>query len=345
MWARMWASTPCAFLAGLERPCHCLGAVSRECHPLAQAFGLEWLPQRGCDRSGGGALRRRDNIRLSTDATDPGAFANSIAYDIGGERTQVKVATLDAICRRFSPSVIKIDIEGAELLAIRGARELLSRSSPVLLARCTPRMQGWAPRLRNSMSCRRGSRAIGLATLTSTRLPSLASRRSCARKRAPDRALLPALERWLTDPAGTVSMSHTHRRHRRPALPAEQPCGCASRAPARPAPARVRLAADHRHHPLAPLRGGPRLGPRLAGRSRSRGHPHTGGADAASAVSATSASRAARGILPPCAGSGASGASISCTSPCRRSTPPLLGAASLSPRHRCRSASTTSTPG
>ena len=72
------------------------------------------------------------------DATDPAGFANSIAYDIGGDKTRVKVTTIDEICRDFTPSVIKVDIEGAELLAVRGARELLSRSSPILLIAVHP---------------------------------------------------------------------------------------------------------------------------------------------------------------------------------------------------------------
>jgi FkbM family methyltransferase len=72
------------------------------------------------------------------DPTDPGASANSLAYDIGGDKARVKMVTIDQICRSFTPSVIKIDIEGAELLAIRGARELLSRSSPVLLIAVHP---------------------------------------------------------------------------------------------------------------------------------------------------------------------------------------------------------------
>jgi FkbM family methyltransferase len=72
------------------------------------------------------------------DPTDPGGFANSVAYDIGGDKARVKVATIDEICRGLMPNVIKIDIEGAELLAIRGAREVLSRSSPVLFVAVHP---------------------------------------------------------------------------------------------------------------------------------------------------------------------------------------------------------------
>ncbi|HEX5959495.1 MAG TPA: FkbM family methyltransferase [Hyphomicrobiaceae bacterium] len=77
------------------------------------------------------------------DPTDPGASANSMAYDIGGEKRRVKMVTIDEVCRGLTPSVIKIDVEGAELLAIRGAQELISRSSPVLLVAVHPEpMQG-----------------------------------------------------------------------------------------------------------------------------------------------------------------------------------------------------------
>jgi FkbM family methyltransferase len=83
------------------------------------------------------------------DPTDPGASANSFAHDIGGDKARVKVVTIDQVCRGLAPNMIKIDIEGAELLAIRGARELLSRSSPVLLIAVHPdamRALGTAPR-------------------------------------------------------------------------------------------------------------------------------------------------------------------------------------------------------
>jgi FkbM family methyltransferase len=72
------------------------------------------------------------------DPTDPGSFANSIAYDIGGDKARIKVTTLDTICGDFAPNVIKIDVEGAELLAIRGARNVLSRSSPILFVAVHP---------------------------------------------------------------------------------------------------------------------------------------------------------------------------------------------------------------
>jgi FkbM family methyltransferase len=72
------------------------------------------------------------------DPTDPGGFANSVAYDIGGDRARVTVTTIDEICCGLAPNLIKIDIEGAELLAIRGARKVLSMSSPVLFVAVHP---------------------------------------------------------------------------------------------------------------------------------------------------------------------------------------------------------------
>jgi hypothetical protein len=72
------------------------------------------------------------------DPTDPGGFAISLAYDIGGSRARVKVSTIDDICADLAPDLIKIDVEGAELLAVRGAREVLRRSAPVLLIAVHP---------------------------------------------------------------------------------------------------------------------------------------------------------------------------------------------------------------
>jgi FkbM family methyltransferase len=47
----------------------------------------------------------------------------------------VPVTTIDAFCSRtgVKPSVIKVDIEGFELHAIRGAQEVISRCRPVLI--------------------------------------------------------------------------------------------------------------------------------------------------------------------------------------------------------------------
>jgi FkbM family methyltransferase len=81
-------------------------------------------------------------------ATDPGAFGNSMAYDISGESATVQVKTLDDICSNLSPAVIKIDVEGAELLALRGAKTILVKHRPTVIVAVHPepmRMLGTAP--------------------------------------------------------------------------------------------------------------------------------------------------------------------------------------------------------
>lgn len=82
------------------------------------------------------------------DPFDPGSFANSMAYDIGGQKAKVRMATIDSICNGFSPELIKIDVEGAEMSAIRGAQATLSRASPVLIVAIHPdamRLLGTSP--------------------------------------------------------------------------------------------------------------------------------------------------------------------------------------------------------
>jgi hypothetical protein len=52
------------------------------------------------------------------------------------------------ICAGRHPHLIKIDVEGAELLALRGARETLSRCAPVLIVAIHPepmRLLGASP--------------------------------------------------------------------------------------------------------------------------------------------------------------------------------------------------------
>jgi FkbM family methyltransferase len=72
------------------------------------------------------------------DPTDPGGFANSLAYDIGGETAMVRMTTIDTLCAGCDPDLIKIDIEGADLLALKGAYETLMRSAPTLVVAIHP---------------------------------------------------------------------------------------------------------------------------------------------------------------------------------------------------------------
>ncbi len=72
-------------------------------------------------------------ITVRGSATDPGACANSIAYRIpGGRSMRVARLTLDSLtdASDLSPRVLKIDVEGAELEVLRGARSLLARARP-----------------------------------------------------------------------------------------------------------------------------------------------------------------------------------------------------------------------
>jgi hypothetical protein len=53
----------------------------------------------------------------------------------GGTREvrQVPAVTLDSLLERSTPQLVKIDVEGAELLCLRGAERLLREVRPVLI--------------------------------------------------------------------------------------------------------------------------------------------------------------------------------------------------------------------
>jgi FkbM family methyltransferase len=83
---------------------------------------------------------REDHVSFTfyPDPTSPNGFANSLAYNHGGETDTVPMTTIDAICAGRHPHLIKIDVEGAELLALRGARETLARWAPKLIVAIHP---------------------------------------------------------------------------------------------------------------------------------------------------------------------------------------------------------------
>jgi FkbM family methyltransferase len=71
------------------------------------------------------ASDRAQTLRFSADAT-----AASAVIEMGG--IEVEGQPLDVLLAGCDPTFIKMDIEGAELSALHGARELLSRCRPIL---------------------------------------------------------------------------------------------------------------------------------------------------------------------------------------------------------------------
>ena len=67
-----------------------------------------------------------------------GAYLKAGNVPSGHDVTEVKLITLDTYPLRRPVHFIKIDVEGAELLAFRGARQLLKEDRPVILSELHP---------------------------------------------------------------------------------------------------------------------------------------------------------------------------------------------------------------
>ena len=85
------------------------------------------------DKPGSGQL-----ISASKTTNAGGAYLNNGQVPLGHEASEVKLITLDTYPVRRPVHFIKIDVEGAELLAFRGARELLKHDRPVILSELHP---------------------------------------------------------------------------------------------------------------------------------------------------------------------------------------------------------------
>jgi FkbM family methyltransferase len=85
------------------------------------------------DKTGSGRL-----ISASKTTNAGGAYLNNGQVPMGHEASEVKLITLDTYPVRRPVHFIKIDVEGAELLAFRGAKELLKEDRPVILSELHP---------------------------------------------------------------------------------------------------------------------------------------------------------------------------------------------------------------
>jgi len=85
------------------------------------------------DKAGSGQL-----ISASKTTNAGGAYLNSGQVPLGHDVSEVKLITLDTYPVRRPVHFIKIDIEGAEPLAFRGAKQLLAEDRPVILSELHP---------------------------------------------------------------------------------------------------------------------------------------------------------------------------------------------------------------
>lgn len=115
--------------------------------PSGTVVAFEPLPNTAREMSAQMRLNRLDHVRVVQAAVcdrvgtidlSTGGSSDMVAMlevqDRGGPTISVASTTIDASVERHGPpNTIKIDIEGAELLALRGAAKTLDRHKPTLL--------------------------------------------------------------------------------------------------------------------------------------------------------------------------------------------------------------------
>jgi FkbM family methyltransferase len=84
-----------------------------------------------------GGLSFRNSLTIG----EPGL---SFLSDVARTSAQVPTLTLDSFCRAegLAPDVVKIDVEGAELMVLHGSAEMLREHHPVLIVSVHP---SWLP--------------------------------------------------------------------------------------------------------------------------------------------------------------------------------------------------------
>jgi hypothetical protein len=86
------------------------------------------------------ALSDSDGTARFTVFEQGSGVASFAPQSAGGREIEVTVATLDSLTSRFGERValVKLDIEGAEAKALRGASTLIARSAPLFLIEVEP---------------------------------------------------------------------------------------------------------------------------------------------------------------------------------------------------------------
>lgn len=125
-----WLSAPLARIVGAKGKVVCFEPSRRnldELRAVAAQFPQVQIVEKGVFSKGGETIRFFEN---------PFSNADSIYFEgEGATVTEIETVTLDDFVKAagVTPTLIKMDIEGAEYDALLGARELISRAKPIIV--------------------------------------------------------------------------------------------------------------------------------------------------------------------------------------------------------------------